>query len=132
MCTRLVLRSVIALGIATAGIPTLGTLLATPAAAFCLFRCGGFGGLGGFRLHAGPSPLLARPMAPSVAVPASQMVRLHAPHTISPTAALHTKSTSSNAGSSGSSQHPRRLAIPKQNTDVNPGGPSTFRSEERR
>ena len=127
MCTRLVLRSVIVLGVATAGIPTLGTLLATPAAAFCLgFRCGGFGGFG---FHAGPS-MLARPMSPSLAVPANQAARLHVPHSISSTAALRTKTASPNAGSSGTSHHScptcRRLTIPKQNNDINPGGPATF------
>lgn len=133
MSTLSLRRSVIVLGVATLAVPAFGTLLATPAAAFCLLRCGGFG------FHLGPSPmLLRRPIAPSVALPAtSGMARPHIAHHIASVPDFHPKnaspkssspSTSSPKTSSSGGTQLRHMLFPKQTTDVSPGGPSSVGS----
>jgi hypothetical protein len=126
MFTRTLLRSAIVLGVVSVGVPALGTLTATPAAAFCL-RCGGFG------FHVGPaSSMLVRPGAViHPTLPSAPLVtRLHTVPHISPAPDFRPRTSSAKVSSSGTKHGCAncRMYIPKQNADINPGGPSTLGS----
>jgi len=119
-----VVRSAAVLGVVAVGAPMIGPLSATPAAAFCFLRCGGFG------FHGGASALLAHPgtlvhpgaiTRPALAS-APSMPRLsklsHTSSTPDFRPKVHPPKTATQP----------RMYIPKHNNDITPGGPSTFGS----
>jgi hypothetical protein len=136
---RMLSRPIALLGLLAAGVPVLGALLATPAAAFCLGGCG-------FRFNGGASsPMFARrPMMPSAALSANRsVVRLHEPRRVPSTATVSTTTAaarvmrarslaSASAGTTtGASKRPHTGAshlhsrVTKVATgDAQPGGPS--------
>jgi hypothetical protein len=119
-----VVRSAVVLGVVAVGAPVIGALSATPAAAFCFLRCGGFS------FHSGASALLAHPRTlvhpgaitrPALASAPSMPHLSKLPHTSSTSnfrPKVHPPQTATQP----------RMYIPKHNNDITPGGPSTFGS----
>ena len=139
---RMRLHSAALLGVLAVGIPVLGSLLATPAAALCL------GGGCGFRFHGGAASrmFVRRQTAPSFAMPANQAARMHFRQHVSSAGTFSSNSAvprsvrsrslaSATSGSTSTGpkspvsdfckKHHTCISIPHTANDITPGGPST-------